>query len=89
MGIYPSVLMENTGLWDPRTSESLAEALRKTKRRFGLDGLTERDDFLVDLLRRRLLMVKQRTAQLLSLQSLIGRHTGQYRGIDGVRVVLV
>ena len=30
-----------------------------------------------DLLRRRLLLVKQRTAQLLSLQSMIGRHTGQ------------
>ena len=29
-----------------------------------------------DLLRRRLLQVKQRTAQLLSLQSMIGRHTG-------------
>jgi len=29
-----------------------------------------------DLLRRRLLLVKQRTAQLLSLQSLIGRYTG-------------
>jgi len=30
-----------------------------------------------DVLRRRLLLVKQHTAQLLSLQSLIGRHTGQ------------
>lgn len=30
-----------------------------------------------DLLRRRLLMIKQRTAQALSLQSMIGRHTGQ------------
>jgi transposase len=30
-----------------------------------------------DLLRRRLLLVKQHTAQLLSLQSLIGRHTGE------------
>lgn len=30
-----------------------------------------------DLLRRRLLMTKQRTAQTLSLQSMIGRHTGQ------------
>jgi transposase len=30
-----------------------------------------------DLLRRRLLLVKQRTAQLLSLQSMIGRHTGK------------
>jgi len=29
-----------------------------------------------DLLRRRLLLVKQRTAQILSLQSMIGRHTG-------------
>lgn len=30
-----------------------------------------------DVLRRRLLMLKQSTAQLLSLQSLIGRHTGE------------
>jgi len=30
-----------------------------------------------DVLRRRLLLVQQRTAQILSLQSLIGRHTGQ------------
>jgi transposase len=30
-----------------------------------------------DLLRRRLLLVQQRTAQLLSLQSMIARHTGQ------------
>lgn len=30
-----------------------------------------------DLLRRRLLLVKQRTAQLLSLQSMIGRHVGK------------
>ena len=32
--------------------------------------------FVRDLLRRRLLLVRQRTAQLLSLQSLITRHTG-------------
>jgi len=54
MGIYPNVLMENTGLWDSRSSESLEEALSAVKRRFGLDGMTEHDDFLVDLLRRRL-----------------------------------
>jgi len=30
-----------------------------------------------DLLRRRLLLVKQRTAQLLSLQSMVARHTGK------------
>jgi SAM-dependent methyltransferase len=55
MGIYPNVLMENTGLWDPRISQSLEEALSDVKRRFGLDGMTEHDDFLVDLLRRRLI----------------------------------
>jgi transposase len=33
--------------------------------------------FVRDVLRRRLLMVKQSTAQLLSLQSLISRHTGK------------
>ena len=33
--------------------------------------------YLRDVLRRRLLLVKQSTAQLLSLQSLIGRHTGK------------
>jgi len=37
-----------------------------------------------DLLRRRLLLVKQRTAQLLSLQSMIGRHTG--RRLSGLQV---
>ena len=45
------------------------------------NGLKYTDDetdahFLAHLLRRRLLLVKQRTAQLLSLQSMIGRHTG-------------
>jgi SAM-dependent methyltransferase len=54
MGIYPNVLMENTGLWDSRSSESLEEALSDVKRHFGLDGITEHDDFLVDLLCRRL-----------------------------------
>jgi SAM-dependent methyltransferase len=54
MGIYPHVLMENTGLWFSRSSESLEEALNIVKRRFGLDGMAEHDDFLVDLLHRRL-----------------------------------
>jgi len=54
MGIYPSVLMENTGLWDPRTSASLEETLSDLKRRFELNGSSEHDDFLIDLLRRRL-----------------------------------
>lgn len=45
-----------------------------------------------DLLRRRLLLVKQRTAQILSLQSMIGRHTGKrlschnIKQLDGVQL---
>jgi precorrin-6B methylase 2 len=54
MGIYPNVLMEDTGLWDARTSESLEEAVSVVKRRLGLNGDTEYDGFLADLLRRRL-----------------------------------
>jgi precorrin-6B methylase 2 len=54
MGIYPNVSMEDTGLWDARTSESLEEAVGVVKRRLGLDGDTEYDGFLADLLRRRL-----------------------------------
>ena len=38
-----------------------------------------------DLLRRRLLLVQQRTAQVLSLQSLIARHTGQQLSGDKVK----
>jgi hypothetical protein len=54
MGIYPNVLMEDTGLWDARTSGSLEEAVSAVQRRLGLDGETEYDSFLADLLRRRL-----------------------------------
>lgn len=54
MGLFPNVLMEDSGLWPPRTNESLEEALSKVKRRLGLTGTTEHDDFLIDLLRRRL-----------------------------------
>ena len=54
MGIYPSVLMENTGWWDPKTSQSLDEALSEMKRHFGLNGNDDHDAFLTALLRRRL-----------------------------------
>lgn len=54
MGLFPNVLMEDSGLWPPRTNESLEEALSKVKRRLGLIDTTEHDDFLMDLLRRRL-----------------------------------
>ena len=53
-GIYANVLMEDTGLWTPRTSSSLEEALSKMKRSFGLSESTEHDAYLMGLLRRRL-----------------------------------
>jgi 2-polyprenyl-3-methyl-5-hydroxy-6-metoxy-1,4-benzoquinol methylase len=54
MGIFPNVLMENSGLWTPWTSPSLEEALNEIKRRFGLGQVSEHDNFLIDLLKRRL-----------------------------------
>jgi hypothetical protein len=57
MGICANVLMENSGLWDPWTSASFEAALDEVKRRFGLGPVSEYDDFLTDLLRRRLTLV--------------------------------
>ncbi len=54
IGIYANVLMENTGLWKPRTSSSLEEALRSMKHFMGLNESTEYDEYLKGLLRRRL-----------------------------------
>ena len=56
MGLFPNVLMEDSGLWDARTNDSLEQALADVKRRLGLLNVepTERDAFLQDLLRRRL-----------------------------------
>ena len=54
MGIYGNVLMEDTGLWEPRTSESLDDALSDMKRHLGLNGNSEYDEYLMELLRRRL-----------------------------------
>lgn len=53
-GIYANVLMENTGLWKPRTSPSLEQALKDMRRFLALDDPSEYDDYLTDLLRRRL-----------------------------------
>jgi SAM-dependent methyltransferase len=53
-GIFANVLMENTGLWKPRTSASLEEALSDMKRFLGLDESGEHDEYLMELLRRRL-----------------------------------
>jgi SAM-dependent methyltransferase len=53
MGIYANVLMEDTGLWTPRISAGLDDAFNRMKRHFGLNG-TEHDEYLRDLLKRRL-----------------------------------
>lgn len=53
-GIYANVLMENTGFWKPRTSQSIEEALSEMRRFMGLIESTEYDDYLMALLRRRL-----------------------------------
>ncbi len=53
MGIFANVLVADTGLWSPWKSASLDEALAEIKRRFGLVG-NAHDQFLSDLLRRRL-----------------------------------
>ncbi len=55
MGICANVLMENTGLWKPRRSESLEEALSDLKRYLALDKETEHELYLVKLLQRRLI----------------------------------
>jgi 2-polyprenyl-3-methyl-5-hydroxy-6-metoxy-1,4-benzoquinol methylase len=54
MGICANVLMENTGLWSPRKSASLEEALRDLKRYLALDESPEHESYLRDLLQRRL-----------------------------------
>lgn len=54
MSIYPNVLMEDTGLWDPWTHGTLEDALHEVKRRFGLREESEHDPFLRDLLEERL-----------------------------------
>ena len=54
MGIFPNVLMENTGLWDPWTSPTLGKALAEAKRRLCLPDKSEHDDYLRDLLERNL-----------------------------------
>ena len=54
MEIYAHVQMENTGLWKPRTSSSLDEALQSMKHFLGLDASVEHDQYLKELLQRRL-----------------------------------
>jgi 2-polyprenyl-3-methyl-5-hydroxy-6-metoxy-1,4-benzoquinol methylase len=54
MGIFPNVLMEEPASWTPWAHASLDEAFVEIKQRFRLGEQTEHDEFLRDLLRRRL-----------------------------------
>lgn len=60
LGIYANVQMEDTGLWKPRTSSSLEEALSNMHRFLGLGDSIEHDPYLIDLLRRRLVLRDER-----------------------------
>ncbi len=53
-GIYANVLMENTGLWNPKASSSLEEAFQSMKRYLGLEESDIHDGYLKELLQRRL-----------------------------------
>lgn len=55
LGIFPNVLMENTGLWDSWTSPNLEEALAKVKRRLRLTENSAYDVYLKDLLEHNLI----------------------------------
>jgi len=54
MGIYANVLMEDTGDWGAWKNASLDEALFELKRKLGIAGPSEHDDYLLGLLRKRL-----------------------------------
>ena len=71
MGIFPNVLMADTGLWDPWTSPSLDAALVEIKRRFGLTQTNAHDEFLTDLLRRRLTLVEDKYVWTPSVRSVL------------------
>ena len=60
LGIFPDVVMEDTGLWEPWSSASPGEAVAEVKRRFGLAEPCEHDAFLHDLMERRLTAVDGR-----------------------------
>jgi len=57
LGIFPDVVMEDSGLWEPWTSASPEEAVAEAKRRFDLPEPSEHDAFLRDLMARRLTLV--------------------------------
>jgi SAM-dependent methyltransferase len=71
MGIFPNVMIADTGLWEPWTSPSLDAALVDIKRRMGLSQTNAHDDFLMDLLRRRLQFVDDKYVWTPSVRSVL------------------
>lgn len=57
MGIFPNVLMEEPASWESWAHETLDEAFAEIKQRLRLGERAEHDEFLRDLLRRRLQFV--------------------------------
>ena len=57
MGIFPNVLMEEPGSWEPWANNSLEDARDQIKRRLGLSQTSEHDVFLMELVQRRLTSV--------------------------------
>lgn len=53
MGIFPNVLMES-GLWDPWTSSSMADALSEIKRRLCLTEDSSHDEYFMGLLKEKM-----------------------------------
>ena len=62
MGIYPNVLMEDTGLWEPWANDSLDEAVREVKSKLGVADTGRYDTYLSDLLGRKLTLKDGRYA---------------------------
>jgi 2-polyprenyl-3-methyl-5-hydroxy-6-metoxy-1,4-benzoquinol methylase len=54
MGLFPNVLMEDTGLWDGWVSASMDEAVQEIKRKLDVPDGSEHEQFLKDLVQRRL-----------------------------------
>jgi len=50
MNIYPNVLMETGGPWEPWSNDSMEEALNTIKTRLGVYDNNKHDDFLMSLL---------------------------------------
>jgi len=69
MGIFPNVLMENSGLWDPWVSPSLEDAIEEVKKKLGLQETGEHDGYIKDLVSRKLTQQDGKYAWPRSLRS--------------------